>query len=150
MAAKEAQLDGRVARINTKLDESMQLDPARVREIAKEREHDRVFFSTLKRIEHNTEKGTYTPEPYEYLATGRVYRLPLLDEGQSPDLADYFTPMPTGWQRPEQSAGMRAMERRVEEMEQALAATSQTHGVSSAAEKEVERVPVQGPELERD
>jgi len=37
-----------------------------------------VFYSTLGQIERNAEKGKFTPQPYDYLTTGRVSRLPQL------------------------------------------------------------------------
>jgi hypothetical protein len=78
IAAKDARLDVQVARLNSKLDPSLQLDSRQVIEIAKDRKYDQVFYSTLGQIERNAEKGKYTPDPYDYLATGRVSRLPQL------------------------------------------------------------------------
>lgn len=153
VTAKDARIDEQVARINTKLYESMHLDPARVKEIAKERQYDRVFFSTLERIERNEEKGTYTPEPYEYLTTGRVARLPQLDEGQAVDPADYLTPMPKGWQEPEQLAGMQALERSLQKLEESIAARRRAQEVPKVVEKvrEIVReiVPEKSQEWER-
>ena len=150
VAAKDARVDAQVARINDWLEPRLHLDPSRVKEIAMERQYDPVFFSTLKRIVSNTLKGKFTSDPYEYLATGRVWRLPPLDEGVAADPADYFTPMPKGWQEPERMAGMLVIERRVEELERALAAISLNQDVGSPAEKSLEIVPVRGQELELD
>jgi hypothetical protein len=65
LAAKDARLDTQVARVNSKLPNSNQLDPERVKEVAKERKYDNVFYATLGQIERNAEKGTHTPGPYE-------------------------------------------------------------------------------------
>lgn len=65
LAAKDARLDTQVARLNSKLDAHEQLDPARVKEIAKERSYDNVFYDRLGKIERNAEKGTYTRKPYD-------------------------------------------------------------------------------------
>lgn len=75
IAAKDARLDTQVARVNSKLGDWEQLDPQRVKNTAKERGYDNVFYATLGKIERNAEKGTHTPDPYQYLATGRVSRL---------------------------------------------------------------------------
>ena len=129
-----------VARVNTKLDERTQLDPARVREIAKERDYDLVFFSTLGRIERNAEKGTYTPEPYEYLITGRVAREPQLDMGEDMDPANYFTPISKRREAPQQLAGMLALERSAQKLEESIAARRRSQEVPKVVEIVRERV----------
>ena len=140
LAAKDTRLDGLVARVNTKLDERTQLDPVRVREIAKERDYDLVFFSTLGRIERNAEKGTYTPEPYEYLITGRVAREPQLDMGQDMDPANYFTPISKRREAPQQLAGMLALERSAQKLEESIAARRRSQEVPKVVEIVRERV----------
>jgi hypothetical protein len=61
-----------VARVNSKLTDKHQLDTDEIKRVAKERGYDTIFYATLGKIERNAEKGTFTPEPYEYLRTGRV------------------------------------------------------------------------------
>lgn len=75
IAAKDARLDTQVTRVNSKLGDWQQLDPERVKDAAMQRNYDNVFYNRLGKIECNAEKGTYTPDPYHYLATGRVSRL---------------------------------------------------------------------------
>ena len=75
IAAKDARLDTQVARVNSKLGDWQQLDPERVKDAAKQRNYDNVFYDRLGKMERNAEKGTYTPDPYHYLTTGRVSKL---------------------------------------------------------------------------
>jgi Family of unknown function (DUF5712) len=121
VAAKDARLDVQVARANTKLPDTAQLDPARVKEAAKERNYDNVFYDRLGKIERNAEKGTHTPEPYQYLATGRVAKEPqlLFSEGIDPTIL-FATPLPKRQPEPEQMAGMLALERSMLALEQSI------------------------------
>lgn len=137
VAAKNARLDVQVARANTKLPDTTQLDPARVKEAAKERNYDNIFYDRLGKIERNAEKGKDTPEPYQYLTTGRVAPEPELRTGRSLDpTAIFSTPLPRQVPEPEQSAGMMALERTVQRLTRAMAATGRTQDVRSEAEKE--------------
>ena len=135
IAAKDARLDDQVARVNAKLDASQQLDPARVKEVAKERRYDDIFYMTLGKIERNAERGTYTPNPYDYLATGRVHRLKQLD------LAEWNDPIPTPnypaqERAPAISGGSHyALGQAVNRLAEALAPKNQAQDVRSEAEK---------------
>ncbi len=153
VATKDARLDVQITRVNSKLLDTQQLDPSQVKEIAKKRKYDLVFFSTLGRIERNAEKGNYTPEPYAYLTTGRVARIPQLDEGEAVDPADYFTPFPKRRPEPELSAGMQAMQRSIDKLEEAIAARNRAQDVPKVAEKIKEKVreivPVKQQQWER-
>lgn len=140
VAAKDARLDVQVARANTKLPDTAQLDPGRVKEAAKERNYDNIFYDRLGKIERNAEKGKHTPEPYQYLTTGRVAPEPQLRTGRSLDpTAIFSTPLPRRVPEPEQSAGMQALERTVQRLSRAMAVTGRTQDVRSEAEKEQDR-----------
>ena len=71
---KDARLDVQVARLNSKLPDGSHLDPEQVKQVARERKYDDVFYKTLGKIERNAETGKLTIEPMEYLRTGRVQR----------------------------------------------------------------------------
>ncbi|WP_022826200.1 DUF5712 family protein [Hymenobacter norwichensis] len=140
LAAKDARLDVQVARLNSKLDPSLQLDPSRVKDIAKERKYDNVFYATLSQIERNAEKGKYTPQPYHYLATGRVAQEPKLYTGRAIDPnREFSTPLPKRREEPTLAAGMQALERSAKKLGTAMAPKSRTQDVRSDAEKEQEQ-----------
>lgn len=140
LAAKDARLDVQVARLNSKLDASLQLDPGRVKDIAKERKYDNVFYATLGQIERNAEKGKFTPQPYDYLATGRVAREPQLHTGRAIDpTREYSTSLPKRREEPELAAGMQALERSVKKLGTAMAPKGRTQDVRSDAEKAQDR-----------
>ncbi|MGI4744271.1 MAG: DUF5712 family protein [Janthinobacterium lividum] len=137
IAAKDARLDTQVARVNSKLHDNNQLDSKRVKEIAKERKYDNVFYATLGQIERNAEKGTYTPGPYQYLATGRVVREPELRVARAVDpMAAFSVPAPKRDAEPNMSAGLRALEQSIARLSRALAPKSKTQDVRSDTEKE--------------
>lgn len=140
MAAKDARLDVQVARVNTKLMAHEQLDPARVKAIAKERNYDKVFYATLGQIERNAEKGKDTPDPYAYLTTGRVTREPRLRTGRNLDhSAEFSTRLPKRQQEPVESPGIAALQRSVNKLASALAPKGRTQDVRSDAEKAQDR-----------
>ena len=140
IAAKDARLDVQIARVNSKLMAHEQLDPARVKDIAKERKYDNVFYATLGQIERNAEKGKDTPDPYSYLTTGRVTREPQLRMGRSLDPNEHFsTPLPKRRPEPEQAPGIAALQRSVNKLASALATKGRTQDVRSDAEKEQDR-----------
>lgn len=140
IAAKDARLDVQVARINTKLMAHEQLDPTRVKDIARERKYDNVFYATLGQIERNAEKKKDTPEPYAYLATGRVTREPQLRSGRTFDPNREFAPAPPKRrEEPEHSPGMLALQRSMKKLGTALAPKGRTQDVRSDAEKEQDR-----------
>lgn len=137
IAAKDARLEFQVARVNAKLDASMQLDPALVKEAAKGRKYDNVFYGTLGQIERNAEKGTYTPDPYQYLTTGRVSQLGTLqlDGGRS----RHAVPTPT-YPKTERSPEIHgstaeAFERAILRLSGAMAPNARAQDVRSEAEK---------------
>jgi hypothetical protein len=142
IAAKDARLDTQVARVNSKLHDTNQLDPERVKQAAKERGYDHVFYDRLGKIESNAEKGTYTPSPYDYLATGRVAREPELRVGKAVNpLATFSNTTPMREPESEMSAGLRALEQTVARLSRALALKSHTQDVRSDVEKAQEYEP---------
>ncbi|MFD2719696.1 DUF5712 family protein [Hymenobacter monticola] len=140
MAAKDARLDGQVARLNSKLDPSLHLDASRVKSIAKERQYDQVFYSTLGQIERNAEKGKYTPDPYGYLTTGRVSRLPQLrmDGGLSavPEPQPAYSNADNSPQIRGGSAAAFALS--IQRLSRAMVPPTRTQDVRSEAEKKQE------------
>ena len=139
IAAKDARLDVQVARVNTKLMAHEQLDPNRVKEAARERNYDNVFYATLGQIERNAEKGN-APAPYAYLATGRVAREPQLRTGRIFDPnREFANALPKRREEPEHSPGMQAVQRSVKKLGTALAPKGRTQDVRSDAEKEQDR-----------
>lgn len=137
IAAKDARLDTQVARVNTKLDTSLQLDPGRVKEAAKARNYDNVFYDRLGKIERNAEKGTYTHNPDEYLATGRVSKEKELRMNDATSF--YPTPPPPRQEKQaEFGNGISSIEQTINKMSRAMAAKSKTQDVRSEAEKDRE------------
>lgn len=92
MAAKDAKLDEQVARLNEKLYE--QLDPAQVKEIAKELNYAPQLYWRLSQLERDADRGNYVPERAAYLLTGKkVDTGELLEPGEK-----FFTAADgTGW-----------------------------------------------------
>ncbi|MDJ0367692.1 DUF5712 family protein [Hymenobacter sp. H14-R3] len=135
IAAKDARLDTQVARVNSKLDESLQLDPARVKEAAKERNYDNVFYDRLGKIERNAEKGSATHNPYDYLATGRISKA---GELRMNDVASFYPtpPAPKQDKQPDFGNGISSIQQTINIMSRALAVKSKTQDVRSEAEKE--------------
>jgi len=139
IAAKDARLDTQVARLNSKLDASQHLDPERVKEVAKERSYDNVFYATLGKIERNAEKGTYTHNPYDYLATGQVSKA---GELRMDATKNFSTPAGLSRTQNEQELGggtARAIEQTINKLSRAMAPKSKAQDVRSEAEKEQDR-----------
>jgi hypothetical protein len=137
MAAKDARLDMQVARANSKLGDWQQLDPERVKEAAKQRSYDNVFYAILGKIERNAEKGTYTPDPYQYLATGRVSRLAELQTELT------WTVPEVNYPQDEQEAEIlggaaSALTQAISRLSRALAPPSKAQDVRSEMEKEAD------------
>lgn len=141
VAAKDARLDTQVARLNSKLDVDLQLDPSRVKEIAKERNYDQVFYSTLGQIERNAEKGKYTPDPYDYLATGRVSRLPRLRLDGGLSARSGGKPFDYNYEKPREITGgsTAALGSSIKKLGTAMAPKGRTQDVRSDAEKKQDR-----------
>jgi hypothetical protein len=141
VAAKDARLDSQVARLNSKLDASQHLDPARVKEVAKERSYDNVFYATLGKIERNAEKGTYTHNPYDYLATGRVSKSGELRMEAARDFS-----VPAGLPSPEKEQDLgggtaKALENLVNRLSRAMAPAARVQEVRSEQEQQAEYEP---------
>ena len=136
IVAKDARLDTQVARLNSKLNPAQHLDPERVKEVAKERKYDNVFYASLGRIERNAEKGIDTINPYEYLTTGRVSEAGSLH--MTMDDNSFPTPTyPKEEQKRDAPAGiMSTMERTIHKLSRAIAPKSKAQDVRSEAEKE--------------
>ncbi|MDJ0368082.1 DUF5712 family protein [Hymenobacter sp. H14-R3] len=136
IAAKDARLDTQVARVNTKLNPAQQLDPAQVKEAAKERNYDNVFYDRLGKIERNAEKGKATTNPYDYLTTGRVSEAGALRM----DGPAHSFPTPTypkEGRKPDTPAiTMSTMEQTINRLSRAMAPKSKAQDVRSEAEKE--------------
>jgi len=141
VAAKDARLDTQLARLNSKLEPRLHLDPERVKDIAKERTYDNVFYSTLGQIERNAEKGKFTPDPYDYLTTGRVSQLPQLrlDGGLSARAG--AKPFEYNFEKPREitGGGNEAISRSIKKLGTALAPKGRAQDVRSEAEKEQAR-----------
>ena len=144
IAAKDARLDVQIARVNAKLLDTQQLDPDRVKQAAKARNYDNVFYDRLGKIERGAEKGDYPLQPYDYLTTGRVAREPQLRTGRTIDPTVEFAPrQPKRRELPEQSAGMAVMQKSVNKLARALATKGRTQDVRSEAEKKQDANPEQ-------
>jgi hypothetical protein len=134
LVAKDARLDGQVARLNSKLEVSEHLDPTKVKEAAKERGYDNIFYDRLGKIERNAEKGNHTPDPYQYLATGRVSQLPQLRAESSRSLPEVTYPKRD--KEPEITGGvMSALEKTINRLSLAMPPRGSTQDVRSEAEK---------------
>jgi hypothetical protein len=137
MAAKDARLDVQVARVNTKLSDGFKLDPEKVKEAARVRNYDNVFYNRLGRIERNAEKGKITPGPHEYLRTGRVTQLAEVGdviESDQKQTAGNYAPayeqpvvLERGW--------VVAAQRSISQLSQAMTLSSRTQDVRSDSEK---------------
>jgi len=141
IAAKDARLDAQVARVNSKLDATQQLDPARVKEAAKERSYDNIFYDRLGKIERNAEKGSYTHNPYDYLTTGRVSHA---GELRMEAASDFSTPVGLPSPGKEQDLGggtARALENLVNRLSRAMAPAAPVQDVRSEQEQQAEYEP---------
>jgi hypothetical protein len=134
VAAKDARLEGQTARINSKLDATQQLDPERVKEAAKARGYDNIFYARLGQLEKNAEKKKHTPEAYAYLSTGKVQRVGALQELTGP-LMVYVTLAPRPQKQPTISPAFHALARSLEQLSYALAPKSRPQEVRSEEEK---------------
>jgi hypothetical protein len=134
IAAKDARLDVQVARVNSKLDATQQLDPEKVKEAAKERGYDNIFYARLGQLERNAEKKKFTPGPYEYLSTGHVQKVGALREMPSQQLV-YTNPTPRAPRQQTLSVAFQSLERTMNQLSRALAAKSRTQDVRSEEEQ---------------
>ncbi len=73
-AAKEARLEVQVARLNSKVIEGYEVDPERVKQIARESKYDNGFYGRLGQLERAAERGSLSKDPYEYLQTGKQHK----------------------------------------------------------------------------
>ena len=138
---KETRLEAQLIRINSKLIDGQKLDPGQVKEAARERNFDDVFYKTLGKIERRAEAGKITIDPIEYLTTGWVQQGVIFKKWQpqqapppmSEELHDILTRQP----RPGSGSAVAAIERRIQD----LASTTQPLSASQRLEKEqIERV----------
>ena len=67
-------IEERVERINGQLPADDHLDAGKVATIGRSRGYDKVFYSSLKRIELQVAEGRPPEQPYELLASGKVGR----------------------------------------------------------------------------
>jgi len=144
IAAKDARLDVQVVRVNSKLDADQQLDPERVKEVAKKRGYDNVFYFTLGKIERRAEQGTYTHNPYDYLTTGRVREAGKL---RMPE-GNEFYPTPTYPKSEKQSQApavtISSLAQTIDRLSRAMVPKTRAQDVRSEAEKEVDKEQEQG------
>jgi hypothetical protein len=140
VAAKDARLDIQVARVNFKLDASQQLDPEQVKQAAKARNYDDIFYRRLGNVERNAEKGIYTPSPHQYLTTGRVVQLATLQVPVGdPPVRSVRPVQPEQLAAPSMSAGLRALEQAANRLARAMTPASKTQDVRNETEKEVDK-----------
>lgn len=132
--AKDARLDVQVGRVNSKLSEKHQLDPEQVKAVAKERGYDNIFYATLGKIERNAEKGMFTPDPYEYLRTGRVQKEMSLRELPSQQVYAEV-PVSRREKQPAIPVAFQSLERSINQLSRAMATKSRTQDVRSEEEK---------------
>lgn len=145
IAAKDARLDTQVARVNFKLDASQQLDPERVKQAAKARNYDDIFYRRLGNVERNAEKGIYTPSPHQYLTTGRVVQLAALQVTVGgPPVRAVRSVQPEQLAAPSMSAGLRALEQAASRLARAMTPASKTQDVRNETEKEADKEQEQG------
>ena len=138
LAAKDARLDVQVGRLNSKLSAGDGLDPEKVKEAARARGYDMVFYATLGRIERAAEAGNHTVHPYQYLTTGRVGAIATLRvEGaartREPDGVTYA---PREKQPQIQSSENAGFERSISKMMQAMKPKGRAQDVRSEAEQQ--------------
>jgi hypothetical protein len=141
IAAKDARLDTQVARVNSKLDTSQQLDPERVKLAAKERNYDTIFYDRLGKIERNAEKGSYTHNPYDYLETGRVSKA---GELRMEATRDFSAPTALSTPGSEQALGggtAKALENLINRLSRAMAPAASVQDVRSEQEQQAEYEP---------
>jgi hypothetical protein len=132
--AKDARLDVQVARVNSKLDATQQLDPVQVKDAAKERGYDNIFYARLGQLERNAEKKKFTPEPYEYLRTGHVQKVGALREMPSQKM-EYTETAPRAPRQPTLSVAFQSLERTMSQLSRALATKARAQDVRSEEEK---------------
>lgn len=145
IAAKDARLDTQVARVNFKLDASQQLDPEQVKQAAKARNYDDIFYRRLGNVERNAEKGIYTPSPHQYLTTGRVVQLAALQVTVGgPPVRAVRSVQPEQLAAPSMSAGLRALEQAASRLARAMTPASKTQDVRNETEKEADKEQEQG------
>jgi hypothetical protein len=145
ITAKDARLDTQVARVNFKLDASQQLDPEQVKQAAKARNYDDIFYRRLSNVERNAEKGIYTPSPHQYLTTGRVVQLAALQVTVGgPPVRAVRSVRPEQLAAPSMSAGLRALEQAASRLARAMTPASKTQDVRNETEKEADKEQEQG------
>lgn len=132
--AKDAHLDKQVARVNSKLDPTQQLDPTRVKEAAKARGYDNIFYARLGQLEKNAEKKKHTPDPYEYLSTGKVQKVGELREMPGQQMV-YVEPPARPQKQPTISPAFQSLARTMTQLSHAMATKSRTQDVRSEEEK---------------
>ncbi|MBT9395229.1 hypothetical protein KLP40_18820 [Hymenobacter sp. NST-14] len=132
-------LDGQVARLNSKLPAAAQLDPEQVKDAARERKFDNVFYNRLGKIERNAEKGNLTREPIEYLRTGRVQPGPQLDNWQPasapPDMSARLQRVLNKEPSRAATSAIPSIERRINQLAAALKPASRSQDMRSEEEK---------------
>ncbi|AMR25507.1 hypothetical protein A0257_22725 (plasmid) [Hymenobacter psoromatis] len=124
-----------VARVNTKLTERQQLDPAQVKQSAKARGYDNVFYATLGKMERKAEQGAYPHDPYEFLRTGRGQRADVLLEVIRERPVYNEPAIPARRPQPVTSATRQAFERSLNKLSRATTPKTRTQDVRSEEEK---------------
>ena len=169
VAAKDVKLEEQVARLNGKIYE--QLDPAQVKEIAKELNYAPQLYWRLSQLERDADRGNYVPDRPAYLLTGKKADISELLEpgekffsasdgtgwdaklGEPYDPGEGYYPTPT-YDQPVETitphewlSPMQTMERAIARIEAEIAARSQ----QKHSEPEQLNAPAQrGPERQRE
>lgn len=132
MAAKDARLEGQVARLNQKAPDRNQVDPERVKELARASNYDNTFYGRLGQLERAAEGGKFPRDPYEYLQTGKKNENSKLEVGES--AMPKYRPLEATTHNANRHV-LAGFERSVDKLSRALAPTTKTQDVRSEEEK---------------
>lgn len=129
LTAKDARILLQVARINTKLDRSQQLEVEQVQAAARARGYDQTFFTILGRVEQKAAQKIYTPSPYEYLRTGHVQQAPRLHEHATVAPVATELPPPKRLQPVESRTAVQPLERLIAQLSHELASEARAQSL---------------------
>ncbi|WP_251047234.1 DUF5712 family protein [Hymenobacter sp. ISL-91] len=139
IAKKDARLNVLVARVNGKLPDGYKLEVEQVKEVARERKYDDVFYRKLGLIERNAEAGKLTIEPYEYLRTGRAQKGTQLTDWEPqpapPPLTNRLRERLSPPRNPSVGSSVDSIERRINQLASALKTSSKITDVRSEQER---------------
>lgn len=75
-SARAQRIGERVQELNRIVPQSQRLDAERVKEIAVNRDYDKTFYRSLKRLEYKAQQGKPIDNAYHLLATGKEHPVP--------------------------------------------------------------------------